>query len=389
MGFTSSYHFFIPNQLLASNKLPADFWQVFAKQVRVPASTVAVTIYPTEVSRVGHLVAFTLAAEVTDNAGRKTVLKLPLERRQLLLNADQNEVVDLAQITEDPVILKALKLQLFNDYLHLVQPQSADLEQTRQDFMARPLSSWLAIKHQQLIFYVLAANQPPLALPINFTDLRYFLPADWGVTTPIAATSKQVALTFDDGPNPNTTPQVLRILAQAQIQATFFMVGTNVTTYPQLAKQVADAGHVIGNHTYDHPLLTSLGTTQVAQELALTDVAIYQATGKWPKIVRPPYGSINRVTAAIADRPLIQWTVDSEDWKSQNATTILNVIQQTTDPGAIILLHDIQPATVAALPNIISYLRLQGYQFVSIDDLIAQPLLSQWQYFGAGDQRGY
>lgn len=382
------YHFFVPQKLVVSSKLTADFWKIFAQQLKIPSTAVTIDIYPTSVSRAGNLVGYNLVAVAIDRAGQRTSISLPLTRRQLLVNDAQDQVITLAQITNDATTLNALKLQIFNAVLQVVQPQPATLAQTRQNFMTQPLNPWLAINQQQLVFYVQTAQQQLSAVSVDFTELRYFLPTAWHVTSQISP-GKHVALTFDDGPNPNTTPQVLQILAQAQIHATFFMVGRNVTTYPQLARRVARAGHEIGNHTYDHLQLPNLIAAQVDQELTMTDVAIYQATGTWPRLMRPPYGSIDQTSVAIAGRPIIQWTVDSEDWKSQNAAMILRMIQQTTTPGAIILLHDIQPATVAALPNIISYLQAQGYQFVTIDDLIAQPLFSQWQYFGLGDQRSY
>ncbi|MFC6171134.1 polysaccharide deacetylase family protein [Loigolactobacillus jiayinensis] len=382
-----NYRFYVPDQLIASHLIPTDYWSTFAQQLQLHGSAKNVVIYPTSRQQIGHLTALKLAVAATNDQGTKVTAELPLERRQLVLNQAQDQVITLQQLAENPVILTALKNQIFNDYLRIIQPQPLQLAQIRQNFMQQPLSSWLALKQQHLIFYTRDAKQQIIAVPTSLANIRYFLPSAWGLTPARTLASKQVALTFDDGPNPNTTPQILKILAYNQISATFFMVGNNVTMYPQLANQVVVAGHLVGNHTYDHAQLSTLTAPQMTQEVTATDAAIYAATGSWPTLMRPPYGSIDVLSATIAARPIIQWNVDSEDWRSRDATVILQQIQQQTANGSIILLHDIQPATVTALPNIINYLRQQGYQFVSLADLLGKPLLSQWQYFGTDNQR--
>ncbi|KRK82210.1 hypothetical protein FC16_GL001971 [Loigolactobacillus coryniformis subsp. torquens DSM 20004 = KCTC 3535] len=148
------YRFFVPQKLLVNSKLTADFWKIFAQQLKIPSTAVTIDIYPTSVSRAGNLVGYNLVAVAIDRMGQRTSLSLPLARRQLLVNDAQDQVITLAQITSDAATLNALKLQIFNAVLQVVQPQPATLTQTRQNFMTQPLKPWLAINQQQLVFYV-------------------------------------------------------------------------------------------------------------------------------------------------------------------------------------------------------------------------------------------
>ncbi|WP_246287267.1 polysaccharide deacetylase family protein [Lacticaseibacillus absianus] len=208
---------------------------------------------------------------------------------------------------------------------------------------------------------------------------------DGGAT---ATSGKVVALTFDDGPNPTTTPKVLKALADAQVKATFFMVGTGLRDFPTTAKAVAAAGHEVGIHTYDHKFLPGLSHAEAMDEIygKMTQV-YYDVFGKLPTLLRPPYGAISKPIADAEDLPAIQWTTDSQDWESRNATAILNRVSATTYDGGIVLMHDIQPATVQALPNVLRALKAKGYRFVTVSELLGGRLLPGHQYFGRGDER--
>ncbi|GIN72110.1 hypothetical protein J14TS2_25850 [Bacillus sp. J14TS2] len=184
---------------------------------------------------------------------------------------------------------------------------------------------------------------------------------------------KYVALTFDDGPSAEVTPRVLETLAQHDAKATFFMIGNQVEAYPEIAQQVAAAGHEIGNHTVDHADLSKLDPESIRNEIGQSADSIEQATGIRPYFVRPPYGAYNdAVINDVANQgdTLIQWSVDSLDWQSKNANAVISEIQKEIASGAIVLMHDIHPSTADALPQLLDWLESQGYQFVTVSQLL-------------------
>lgn len=185
--------------------------------------------------------------------------------------------------------------------------------------------------------------------------------------------AKYVALTFDDGPSAEVTPRVLSILKEYNAKATFFMIGTQVDYYPHVAKQVADAGHEIANHTEQHQDLSKLGPAGIRQQVSRTSDKIFNATGVRPYLFRPPYGAYNKNVindAANNGNSIILWSVDSLDWQSRNATAINREIEQTIAPGSIVLMHDIHSTTADALPQLMKTLQQDGYQFVTVSQLL-------------------
>ncbi|WP_275400504.1 polysaccharide deacetylase family protein [Enterococcus faecium] len=199
-------------------------------------------------------------------------------------------------------------------------------------------------------------------------------------------TVKSVAISFDDGPGATTTPQLLQILKEKSVHATFFVLGENTAQHPEIVKQTAEAGHEIGNHTYDHQDLATLSAQSITEEVTKTDNEIKKATGKTPAFVRPPYGSITSVGASVIQRPIIEWSVDSEDWKTRNPDLILQKIQATVYDGAIILFHDIYPETIRAVPQVIDYLQEQGYRITTVGDLLGHPTTVK-NYYGRNDHQ--
>lgn len=190
---------------------------------------------------------------------------------------------------------------------------------------------------------------------------------------------KRVALTFDDGPDNFYTPQILAILKGKAVSATFFMVGKEVQRYPMIAKTIADHGHTIGNHSWDHPRLPLLTEAKLTQEIKLTEQVILAATGRKTDLFRPPYGLAHEremdLLRSLGYR-VIDWSVDTTDWKGNSKAGILNLVQKEVSPGAIILQHCLagKPGelngTVQALPEIIDRLKAQGYQFVTVPTLL-------------------
>jgi len=180
---------------------------------------------------------------------------------------------------------------------------------------------------------------------------------------------KVIALTIDDGPSPVYTPQVLRVLEKYGVRATFSMVGENVSYYPAIAREVADAGHTIINHTWDHARLTALSASRQQAEIALATDAIHAATGVHPRMFRAPYGAWSREALAYCARmrltPL-DWSVDPRDWSRPGVSEIVSTIMRTTRSGSIILEHDgggNRAQTVAALKIVLPRLIGEGYRF--------------------------
>ncbi len=194
----------------------------------------------------------------------------------------------------------------------------------------------------------------------------------------------EIALTFDDGPNPVYTAQVLAVLQAYNIKATFFDVGYLVKEYPNIVRQEFLQGHSIGNHSWSHPELTRFSATGILSQLVSTSDAIQSVTGSRPTIFRPPYGLFNRIVFAQAlqqNLSTILWNNEARDWTTPGVNVIVRRILNLARYGGIILLHDgggFRAQTAAALPIIIIALKQRGFTFVTIPQLLhdmATPLL--------------
>lgn len=184
---------------------------------------------------------------------------------------------------------------------------------------------------------------------------------------------KYVALTFDDGPHDKVTQQILESLKTYDAKATFFMLSNNVKYYPDLAKQVVNEGHEIANHSETHVNLNAVNKKRMDKEVKNSKSIIEKFTGISPSIFRPPYGEYNETVVTYAeasDQSIILWSVDTLDWKSRNAKAIYNAAINKTRPGAIVLMHDIHQPTADALPLILKELSNQGYEFVTVSELL-------------------
>ena len=186
---------------------------------------------------------------------------------------------------------------------------------------------------------------------------------------------KCIALTFDDGPGP-FTKKLLATLARTHVRATFFMLGKQVHRYPKVARAVAVAGHSIGVHTWDHRSLPLLSNARIAWEINSTVRIIKKVTKTTPDLLRPPYGATNSRVALAAKRAhlgIALWNVDTLDWKYRNSARVTAAAVRDTRRGSIILVHDIHPTTVAAIPSVIERLRRKGYTFVTVEQLVGKP----------------
>ncbi len=184
-----------------------------------------------------------------------------------------------------------------------------------------------------------------------------------------------LALTFDDGPHPTLTPRLLDILQQAEAKATFYVIGSLVQRYPEIARRIVEEGHTIGNHTWTHRDLRKLSDAEIRRELQRTEDAIVKATGVSSFSMRPPYGGFNkRAGAAIPSnhRPVVMWSVDPQDWRKPGRANIVKRLVEGAHPGAILLCHDIHEETIAAIPDTLSQLAARGYKFVTVDEILTK-----------------
>ncbi|MFQ4143239.1 polysaccharide deacetylase family protein [Chlorogloeopsis sp. ULAP02] len=208
--------------------------------------------------------------------------------------------------------------------------------------------------------------------------LSYSIPARFqGVIVnrvKLAPNQKVIALTFDDGPWPEYTAKILNILRENNIQSTFFVVGQMLNNHPELGKQIVAEGHVIGNHTWHH-WYHFFNQQAAAFEIDRTSDLIYELTGVRTNLFRPPGGMLHNGLAAYArgkKYTVVMWSADSVDYRSPSASVLTSRVLKQGSPGGIVLMHDgggNRSHTVAALPQIISKFKQQGYRFVTIPEL--------------------
>lgn len=182
---------------------------------------------------------------------------------------------------------------------------------------------------------------------------------------------KLLALTFDDGPS-EYTERLLDILNNKNVKATFFVLGSRASAFPNLiSREIAD-GHEVESHTFAHKDLTTISRGEIENEISSAEQTICNAENKQGciKYVRPPYGAVNGVVRSIAKVPLIGWSVDSDDWRSRDAGQVKEKVLGTAFDGAIVLMHDIYDSTITGVEWMLDDLREQGYTFVTIDELV-------------------
>lgn len=207
----------------------------------------------------------------------------------------------------------------------------------------------------------------------------------------IKTEEKVIALTFDDGPDPDYAPGILDVLREHQVPATFFMLGRNVDAHPASALQIAEHGHALGNHGYSHRRFPDLRRAELVREIFQCEDALQRATGQKPKIMRPPFGNqtlAKHMLLRSLGYTTIFWSVSGDDWQGDPAQDITMRVIDGARPGAVILLHDgwepeagdTDPSpehelmrdrtpTIEALPTIITQLTEQGYRFVTVPEL--------------------
>ncbi|WP_204519360.1 polysaccharide deacetylase family protein [Brevibacillus fulvus] len=190
---------------------------------------------------------------------------------------------------------------------------------------------------------------------------------------------KVIAITFDDGPNPLYTPQVLRLLRQYEAKATFFLVGSHVRQFPTLTRQIVAEGNEVANHTYNHKYLNHLSNAKIVEELEQAQEEIHAATGQFPSLFRSPGGYyderiVNLVKKCGFLMIMWSWHQDTRDWSNPGVNAIVKKVLGNVHNGDIVLFHDHggdRTQTLEALTLILPVLKSRGYKFVTVSELLS------------------
>ena len=183
-------------------------------------------------------------------------------------------------------------------------------------------------------------------------------------------TAGYVALTFDDGPWPGTTRVLLDGLKEREAKATFFVIGKQIATRPELIQRMVQEGHQIGLHTWDHVALRGLGAGEVSRQLEKSRAALVELVGEQDFMLRPPYGFVDETVKQCAGGPIICWSVDTEDWRDEDVARIVKAAVEDVRDGDIILMHDIFRSSVDAALECVDELQRRGFALVTVEELV-------------------
>lgn len=181
---------------------------------------------------------------------------------------------------------------------------------------------------------------------------------------------RYIALTFDDGPHPIYTEQLLDGLKERGVRASFFLIGQNIQGNEEVVLRMKQEGHLIGNHSQNHVQLTGKNEEAVCRQITSTNQQICQITGQQPIYIRPPFGSWNEELECMVPMTVALWDIDPLDWKVQDVKQIVSHVEEHAEDGGIILLHDVYETSVKAALEIVDRLSEKGYNFVTIDELL-------------------
>lgn len=182
--------------------------------------------------------------------------------------------------------------------------------------------------------------------------------------------NRKIAITFDDGPDPVYTPQLLDGLKERGAKASFFLMGKQAEAYPELVLRIQEEGHLIGNHTYSHIQLTKKNREAFKAELKKTNELLTGITGEEVQFVRPPYGSWDKTLETELTMLPVLWNIDPMDWCSTNVAGIVKKVTNKVKENAIILMHDEYASSVTAALEIVDILQKEGYEFVTVDEIL-------------------
>lgn len=199
---------------------------------------------------------------------------------------------------------------------------------------------------------------------------KVFYPEEGDGRSSAVREAKKIALTFDDGPDPEYTPILLAGLRERGVPATFFLLGQQIEMYPELVEEMCASGHEIGVHSYEHVNLEAISEAEACEQIQSTGDLICNLTGVWPVFVRPPYGNWPSVLENDFCMIPVFWDVDPLDWATEDTSLIVQRILENVEEYDIILLHDASESSVDAALQVIDILTQEGYQFVTVEELI-------------------
>lgn len=200
----------------------------------------------------------------------------------------------------------------------------------------------------------------------------YFIRQAEGVwkTMALPQEGKKIALTFDDGPHPKFTEQLLDGLKARDVQVTFFVTGEHAELHPDIIERMNKEGHIIGNHTYSHMQLTQANRESFKQELIKTNQILTEITGEEILFVRPPYGTWDKSFETELNMFPVLWNIDPLDWCSDDASSVITRVLKDVDENDIILMHDYYQSSVTAALQIVDELQERGYTFVTVEEIL-------------------
>lgn len=227
--------------------------------------------------------------------------------------------------------------------------------------------NWKKLLIQKINIYIVTLILCFIATPLICGDTNFVLKN-------LNVSKNIIALTFDDGPHKTYTPKLLKILKEKKVEATFFVVGQQSNWQETILNDIKNAGHEIGNHSFDHKNYDLLSMDEVKKDIALSQRIFYKRLGYFPKYFRAPYGEVTEEQQQFLKKYFyryVSWDIDAEDWKyKQTSENITETVLTMVEPGSIVLLHDNNKQTIEALPEIIDELRAEGFEFKTISELI-------------------
>ena len=241
-------------------------------------------------------------------------------------------------------------------------------------FSVKAVSGWMKMKKTLVGILVFDMIMGMLCLWAGGKRQDTTAPASQEVSTGKIAeeedVAKKIALTFDDGPHPRYTEQLLDGLKERNVVATFFVTGENAQNYPNIIRREQEEGHLIGNHTYSHIQLTSGNRETFREELVKTNEILENITGEKVSFVRPPYGSWDKSFEKELNMFPVLWNIDPLDWCSHNAECIAAKVVENAGDGDIILMHDYYDTSVTAALEVVDVLQKRGFQFVTVEEIL-------------------
>lgn len=306
---------------------------------------------------------------------------------QKIIDSDDKTVKTITNRTSYDLQQKeqiVLDTMFRSDYMNMLQKQAA-LQGIAASQITRESLDQFEIHDNGIRFFLKNDKE----LMIRFEDEKRYIrlvhsriPSLYqgDIITPpkesVDPTKPMVALTFDDGPHPQNTEEIINILNHYDAKATFFMLGKNVINYPDVVKNVYAEGHELGNHSWDHSMNIAaipskpMDATGVWHEINDTDDAIYQICGSDPKSFRPPYGALNDTLRNTSHLNFTMWNLDTRDWDHHDPSIVYQEVDEQVHDGSLILMHDIHGSTKDSIDRIASSLQKKGYQMVTVSTLM-------------------